>query len=121
MFDPAGLRPWIANWDVVAQTLVQRVFREAVAGVPDPRVLSLLEELRTYPGSPAPGPQATAAADLPFHPVQFRKAALSLSFFSMVTTVGAPTDITAQELRIEAFFPADDATERFARERLAGG
>ncbi len=122
MFDPAGLRPWIANWDIVAQTLVQRVFREAVAGVPDPRVLSLLEELRRYPGSPAPGSPPTAAhADLPFHPVQFRKAALSLSFFSMVTTVGAPTDITAQELRIEAFFPTDDATERFAREHLAGG
>jgi hypothetical protein len=36
----------------------------------------------------------------------------------MVTTVGAPFDITAQELRIEAFFPADAATERFAREHL---
>lgn len=118
MFDPAGLRPWIANWDAVAQTLVQRVFREAVAGVPDPRVLALLEELRADPGLPAPGPQATAP-DLPFHPVQFRKGELSLSFFSMVTTVGAPLDITAQELRIEAFFPTDEATERFARDRLA--
>jgi transcriptional regulator with XRE-family HTH domain len=118
MFDPAGLRPSIANWDEVAQTLVQRVFREAVAGVPDPRVLSLLEELRAYPGSPAPSPHA---AELPVHPVQFRKGALRLSFFSMVTTVGAPTDITAQELRIEAFFPTDDATERFTRDHLAGG
>lgn len=120
MFDPSGLRPWIANWDAVAQTLVQRVFREAVAGIPDPRVLSLLEDLRAYPGSPAPGPQATTG-DLPFHPVQFQKGVLSLSFFSMVTTVGAPLDITAQELRIEAFFPSDDETERFAREHLAGG
>ena len=117
MFDPAGLRPWIANWEVVAQTLVQRVFREAVGGVPDRRVLSLLEELRTYPGSPTPGPLA-APAELPFYPVEFRKDALRLSFFSMVTTVGAPLDITAQELRIEAFFPADDETERFARDWL---
>ncbi len=117
MFDPAGLRPWISNWEVVAQTLVQRVFREAVGGVPDRRVLSLLEELRTYPASPAPGP-LTAPADLPFYPVEFRKDALRLSFFSMVTTVGAPLDITAQELRIEGFFPADDETERFARDRL---
>jgi len=117
MFDPAGLRPWIANWDAVARTLVQRVFREAVAGVPDPRVLSLLEELRAYPGAPAPGAE-TAAAALPFHPVEFRKGPLCLSFFSMVTTVGAPLDITAQELRIESFFPSDDATEQFARDRL---
>jgi transcriptional regulator with XRE-family HTH domain len=120
MFDPAGLRPWIANWEVVAQALIQRVFREAVGGVPDHRVLSLLEELRAYPGSPAPGPLA-GPDELPFYPVGFRKDALRLSFFSMVTTVGSPLDITAQELRIEAFFPADDETERFARDCLAGG
>jgi hypothetical protein len=58
-------------------------------------------------------------APLPFHPVQFQKGPLRLTFFSMVVTVGAPLDVTAQELRIEAFFPADDATERFAREHLA--
>ena len=117
MFDPAGLRPWIANWEVVAHSLVQRVFREAVGGVPDRRVLSLLEELKSYPGSPVPGPPMTPG-ELPFFPVEFRKGELRLSFFSMVTTVGAPLDITAQELRIEGFFPADDETERFARDRL---
>jgi transcriptional regulator with XRE-family HTH domain len=118
MFDPAGMRPWIANWDVVAQTLVRRVFREAVGGVPDRQVLSLLEELTQYPGSPMPR-RAVGIAELPFFPVEFSKDDLRLSFFSMVTTVGAPLDITAQELRIEAFFPADDNTERFAREHLA--
>jgi hypothetical protein len=96
---------------------IQRVFREAVGGVPDRRVLSLLEELRAYPESPAPDPLA-ASGELPFFPVEFRKDTLRLGFFSMVTTVGAPLDITAQELRIEAFFPADEATERFARDRL---
>lgn len=117
MFDPALMRPWVANWDVVAQTLMQRVYREAVGGVPDRRVLALLDELKSIPGSPEPSPVPSASA-LPFFPVEFRKDALRLSFFSMVTTVGAPLDITAQELRIEAFFPADDVTERFARERL---
>lgn len=119
MFDPAALRPWIGNWETVSATLMQRVFREAVGGVPDPRVLRLLEELQAYPGTPAPRWDATTTP-LPFHPVQFRKGTIQLSFFSMVTTVGAPFDITAQELRIEAFFPSDDGTERFARERLAG-
>ena len=28
----------------------------------------------------------------------------------VVSTIGTPTDITAQELRVEAFFPADEAT-----------
>jgi transcriptional regulator with XRE-family HTH domain len=118
MFDPAGLRPWVANWDVVSATLLQRVFREAVAGVPDRRTLALLEELRAYPDPPTSSLLARAGS-LPFHPVEFLKGDLRLAFFSMVTTVGAPFDITAQELRIEAFFPADETTERFARERLS--
>lgn len=33
-----------------------------------------------------------------------------LRFFSVVSTIGTPVDVTAQELRVEAFFPADDAT-----------
>ncbi|MBV8885413.1 MAG: hypothetical protein JO235_15660 [Chroococcidiopsidaceae cyanobacterium CP_BM_RX_35] len=34
-----------------------------------------------------------------------------LNYFSMVTTVGTPQTIAAQELRIECMFPADEATE----------
>jgi transcriptional regulator with XRE-family HTH domain len=117
MFDAAGMRPFVANWDVVSRTLVQRVFREAVGGIPDARAIALLRELAPHPmasfdaASPAGGP-------LPFHPVMFSKGDLHLSFFSMITTVGAPVDVTAQELRIEAFFPADAVTEAFARRSL---
>ena len=50
--------------------------------------------------------------------VNFKKGSLELSFFSMIASVGAPLDITAQELRIEAFFPADAVTEAFAQEHL---
>lgn len=116
LFSPAGLRPWIENWDEVAQALVQRVFREAVAGVPDARTLALLSELGAWP--PAPRTAPPTLRPMPFHPVVFRKEALRLSFFSMIYTVGAPLDITAQELRIEAFFPADAVTEAFARKQL---
>jgi hypothetical protein len=35
-----------------------------------------------------------------------------------VTTLGTPVDVTAQELRIECFFPVDDATRQAAREML---
>lgn len=114
MFNPAGMRPWIANWDVVSRTLVQRVFHEAVGGIPDEGTLALLKEL----GAP-PSTSPEAFRSLPFHPVIFRKGELMLSFFSMITTVGAPVDITAQELRIEAFFPADAQTDVFARRHLA--
>lgn len=111
------MRPFIANWDVVSSTLARRVFREAVGGVPDPRALELLRDLTAGREDP-PDPGGGAYA-MPFHPVVFAKGDLRLSFFSMITTVGAPLDITAQELRIEGFFPTDQATEAFARRALA--
>jgi len=118
MFDPAGLRPWIANWDVVAHGLVQRVFREAVGGIPDDRTMALLHDLQAYPPATSGASLATDPG-LPVHPVIFKKGDLELSFFSMIMSVGAPLDITAQELRVEAFFPTDAATETFARHTLA--
>jgi hypothetical protein len=44
---------------------------------------------------------------------------LRLSWFTTVTTFGTPQDITMQELRIEMFYPADEATDRFSRELAA--
>lgn len=56
----------------------------------------------------------------PFLAIDFSKGDLHLRFFSTLTSLGTPHDITLQELRIEAFFPADPATEEASR-RLAGG
>ena len=52
MFDPAGLRPYVANWETVAEALIQRVHREALGGIPDAGTVSLLEEVLAYPGVP---------------------------------------------------------------------
>ena len=56
----------------------------------------------------------------PFLPIEFRRGEIELRYFSMLTSLGTPHDITLQELRIESFFPADAATEDAAR-RLASG
>jgi transcriptional regulator with XRE-family HTH domain len=113
MFDPAGLKPFVTNWDAVAESLVRRVQREAVGGVPDEATLALLDEVFSLPGVPAQwsAPNAETAA-LPVIPVAFTKDGLTFDFFSAVTTLGTPQDITLQELRIECFFPMDEATRR---------
>jgi hypothetical protein len=38
-----------------------------------------------------------------------------------VSTIGTPVDITAQELRLEAFFPTDDETATRWQALLAAG
>ncbi len=55
----------------------------------------------------------------PIVPITFVKGDLTFEYFSMVTTLGTPQDVTLQELRIECFFPMDEATSVNAR-RLAG-
>ena len=38
-----------------------------------------------------------------------------LSLFTTLTSFGTPRDITVEELALELFFPADEATERLLR------
>jgi len=117
MFDPAGMRPFIANWEDVAKSLVQRVYRESVGRVIDEKTQELLAALLAYPDVQAawkspPSVSATAATrTMPVIPISFVKDDEVLSYFSMITTVGTPQTVAAQELRIECMFPADDVTE----------
>jgi transcriptional regulator with XRE-family HTH domain len=103
MFDPARLRPFVEEWESVAAGLLQRVRREAVGQVVDVGLTRLLERLRAYPGvnalKPPPTPQS------PVLPITFRRGDERFSYFSLITTVGTPQCIPAQELRVECMFP----------------
>lgn len=117
MFDPEGLRPYVANWEAVAEALIQRVHREALGGIPDAGTCNLLDEVLAYPGVPKRwrSPDLLALPK-PYLAVEFRKADLAMNFFSTVTTLGTPLDVTLQEIRIECFFPADEQTVKGVRE-----
>jgi len=107
MFHPDGLRPHVANWDAVAEALIQRVHREVVGGVKDAGTTRLLEEILSYPGVPGHLRRHNPATPVvPVVPVCFRKDGRSYEFFSTVTTLGMAQDVTLQEVRIECFFPA---------------
>lgn len=116
MFDPEGLRPYVTNWEEAAEALVRRIDREAVGGVPDTLLRALLDEVFGYRDVPARLRVPNREAPLsPLIPIAFRKAGHRYAYFSTVTTLGTPADITLQELRIECFFPVDAETERNAR------
>ena len=44
-------------------------------------------------------------------PLSFNKNGATLNYFSLVTTVGTPQSVTAEEFRLECMFPADELTE----------
>jgi hypothetical protein len=112
MFDPAGMRPFIANWDDAAEGLLARVYRESVGRVIDEKTKELLAVLLAYPDVKAEWKAPRAPGAMPVIPLGFIKDDKVLNYFSMVTTVGTPRMIAAQELRIECMFPADDVTDR---------
>jgi len=111
MFDPGGMRPFVANWEDVAQGLFQRVYRESVGRVVDEETRELLAALLAYPDVKTEWKAPKALSTMPVIPISFVKDDHALNYFSMVTTVGTPQTIAAQELRIECMFPADEATE----------
>jgi transcriptional regulator with XRE-family HTH domain len=105
MFDPEGMRPFVEKWETVAAGLLQRVRREAVGQVLDAKLQELLKRLREYPGVTALKP--LLAPQSPVLPMVFRRGDQRFSYFSLITTVGTPQCITAQELRLECMFPTD--------------
>jgi hypothetical protein len=71
-----------------------------------------------YPGVPKASP---TVAMLPIVPVSFAKDGRRFDYFSTVTTLGTPQDVTVQETRIECFFPVDEASALAARELSGAG
>jgi hypothetical protein len=77
----------------------------------DETLKRFLEELLSYPG--VPSRWRTLALDgtpPPCLTINYRWKNSTLRLFSALTTLGTPLDVVLQELRIESFFPADEAT-----------
>jgi len=89
----------------VAAGLLKRVRREAVGQVLDAELLNLLKRLREYPG--VAELKASLMPQSPVLPITFRRDNKRFSYFSLITTVGTPQCITAQELRVECMFPTE--------------
>ncbi len=103
---PQGLASRIGNLGQWRRHVLGRLRREVAASGSE-RLAELLTELEGYPGGLDDGPAAAAVAV----PLELRAVGgRRLRFLSTVTTFGTALDLTAAELSIEAFLPADEAT-----------
>jgi transcriptional regulator with XRE-family HTH domain len=107
---PDGLRPYISNWDEAAPEFVRRLKREALTSG-DQEMQDKFSRIIALAG-PMPEPRDPQAHLMPVLPLEISANGLNLSLFSVITTFGTPQDITTEELRIEAFYPSDKATEK---------
>jgi transcriptional regulator with XRE-family HTH domain len=112
---PDVLRPSLVNWVEVVGYFIRTVEADAAAdGTAE--TAALLKRLLAYEGVQAavnaPPSELPIAPMLPMH---FRKGGINLKLFTTIATLGIPQDITLQELRIESFFPMDEATAQIMR------
>jgi hypothetical protein len=77
----------------------------------------LLDEIMAYPGLSAEWrlPRQVSASS-PVMTMHLAKGDFRLAFFSTFTTLAMPMDAALQQIKIECFFPADDATAEKARQ-----
>jgi hypothetical protein len=111
---PEGLRRHLVNWREVSAVVVERVERAHHAHPADQERRALLAEIRTY--QDVAGLSRGASSDgAPVAMLHLHRREGELRLFTLLTSIGTPLDVTAQDLTLESFFPADDATERWFR------
>jgi transcriptional regulator with XRE-family HTH domain len=120
---PRGLATRIVNLDQW-RSHVFRQLRRRITMVADPTLISLYEELHSFPTDDAGSTNTHAPSDGPtvddlVIPLRIKTEVGLLSFFSTTTVFSAANVITLSELAIESFFPADTATADALRQAMS--
>ncbi|MGW0007346.1 helix-turn-helix domain-containing protein [Nocardia grenadensis] len=114
---PEGLAARLANPRQVRGQLLERLARQA-GTTGDPRLRDLYDEVSSYPAIDSGHEDTDGTNPGPFQvPLRVRTPHGELSLFGTMATFGAPADVTLSELAIEFFYPLDEFTARFLRDR----
>ncbi|MEQ8859672.1 MAG: helix-turn-helix transcriptional regulator [Pseudomonadales bacterium] len=110
--DQRALRPYIVNWEELIYSFLQRARRALLINPNDPLLPGLIDEILNTHGAPA----AWRAPDWSTPPAPavnmiMRSGPQTYALFTMLAHFGAPRDITIEELSVETFYPADEATK----------
>ena len=110
---PDALAAQVRNYAQWRAHVVRRVRRQldrtAAEGLAE-----LLAEVEGYPvpsGGDEEAPTGGGGA-LPVLPLSLRTTFGDLSFLYVLSVIGAPRDVTVDEIAVETMFPADDATRQ---------
>lgn len=109
MCDPAT-PAMVENWPEVAAHAALRLRTESAARGGHPRLDQAAAFLADQ--SAEIDPSRTA----PVVPTVFRLGDLRLSLFATIAQIGTPADLTLEDLKVELYFPSNDATARILRQ-----
>jgi transcriptional regulator with XRE-family HTH domain len=117
--NPTCLGNSVVNYEEMFDIMVNRAKRLISVRGNDPESTALLQEVLSY----QPRQSRRLTDDLPqlVMPLKLRKGDLELNLFTMVATMGAPLNITLQEIHLEFGLPVDQASESLLREMIDKG
>lgn len=110
LFSEDGLRPYVKDWPAIEHFLIARLWEEVVS-TQNSALIALYQEVEKLKTRQAPI-DFTMDSNLPVMSLVLEKNAKKASFFTTITTLGTPLDLTTQELRIELLFPSDKSTKQ---------
>ena len=106
-----GLKPYIVNWQELVVTFLQRARRALVFNPRDEYLPALIDEIVGHPDAPPSWREpAWETAPEPAVAMTLEKDGVRTSLFSVLAHFGAPQNVTLEEMSVETFFPADEAT-----------
>lgn len=118
ILDPALGKPFVRDWHKVARCMLMRLQRE-LSRTGDVRLALLLDRVMQYPDVEAswryPDDDVTSYSALE---VWLQRNDLTLGFMTTLTAFASPGNVLLDELRLESYFPLNEATQ-VACEQLA--
>lgn len=107
--DPRGLAALVVNLADVRAVFRARISRQ-LAAAPDDELRALHDELLASDPEQDAGPTVESTGLIP---MVLRVDGRELRLFSTVTTFGTPMDVTLDEIAIESYYPADEASAAY--------
>lgn len=117
-FHPQGMRPLLKNWPQVAALLLKRLQHEVEADPGHGGLRQLLADMTELAGHGVTSSLSGAGEGLqplppPLFQLEYQAGGAVIKVFSMMSTFGTALDVTADELRVETFFPVDEPARAF--------
>lgn len=120
-FDPGGAQPLLVNFAEVGRQLLWRIQRDVLTDPDDGEMRELLDQLLDMPTvDPDWRHVDLVAPSDPALVLHLRHGDIELRFLTMITAFQAPQNVAVEHLRIETWFPCDEATAAVCH-ALAGG
>jgi transcriptional regulator with XRE-family HTH domain len=108
--DPHGMRRYIVGWDAFAASLLVSLRHELAFEGDNADLAALIEAIETDPEFRPSNREPSPGIVPPVATLSLARDGFRVDLFTLLSTFATANDATLSELRVETFFPADDAS-----------